>query len=54
MYNRLQPGPEEAVLPACRELDLGVLARVPLASGFLSGKYSSGATFGDSDVRCRR
>jgi aryl-alcohol dehydrogenase-like predicted oxidoreductase len=28
-----------------------VLARVPLASGFLSGKYKPGATFAATDVR---
>ena len=33
--------------------DLGVLARVPLASGFLSGKYKPGATFPEGDVRAR-
>jgi aryl-alcohol dehydrogenase-like predicted oxidoreductase len=28
----------------CQRLDLGVLARVPLASGLLSGKYKPGQT----------
>lgn len=51
LYNRLERGPEQRVLPACRRLDLGVLARVPLASGYLSGKYKPGATFTASDVR---
>jgi len=51
VYNRLQREPEEKVLPACRRDNLGVLARVPLASGFLSGKYRPGATFPASDVR---
>lgn len=51
LYNRLERGPEERVLRACRRLDLGVLARVPLASGFLSGKYKPGATFKPGDVR---
>jgi aryl-alcohol dehydrogenase-like predicted oxidoreductase len=54
VYNRLQREPEREVLPACREQDLGVLARVPLASGFLSGKYRQDARFDDSDVRSRR
>lgn len=54
VYNRLDKNPEAAVLPACIEQDLGVLARVPLASGFLSGKYQPGTTFTDkSDVRSR-
>ena len=51
VYNRLNRAPEEKVLPACEELHLGVLARVPLASGFLSGKYKPGATFPENDVR---
>lgn len=38
----------------CEKQGLGVLARVPLASGFLSGKYRPGAVFGKSDVRSRR
>lgn len=52
VYNRLDRTPEERVLPSCREQNLGVLARVPLASGFLSGKYKPGAKFTDeNDVR---
>ena len=51
IYNRLQCEAEAAVLPACRQDRLGVLARVPLASGFLSGKYQPGAAFPATDVR---
>jgi myo-inositol catabolism protein IolS len=51
LYNRLERGPEERVLSTCRRLDLGVLARVPLASGLLSGKYKPGAQFPPGDVR---
>jgi aryl-alcohol dehydrogenase-like predicted oxidoreductase len=51
VYNRLQREPEEKVFPLCRRQKLGVLARVPLASGFLSGKYKPGATFPSTDVR---
>lgn len=51
VYNRLERGPEERVFPSCREQNLGVLARVPLASGYLSGKYKPGATFAANDVR---
>ncbi|CAH8773056.1 aldo/keto reductase [Paenibacillus dendritiformis] len=53
VYNRLDRGPEEEVFPACLEQDLGVLARVPLASGFLSGKYKPGTEFAANDVRHR-
>lgn len=40
IYNRLDRTPEEkGAFAACLEQNLGVLARVPLASGFLTGKY---------------
>jgi aryl-alcohol dehydrogenase-like predicted oxidoreductase len=45
VYNRLDRGPEEQAFPSCIEQDLGVLARVPLASGFLTGKYKPGTEF---------
>lgn len=51
VYNRLTTAPEDTVFPICERLRLGVLARVPLASGFLSGKYKRGATFPPTDVR---
>ncbi|MFW6059589.1 MAG: aldo/keto reductase [Phycisphaeraceae bacterium] len=55
IYNRLQREPEETrVFDICREQNLGVLARVPLASGFLSGKYDLDAEFPETDVRGRR
>ena len=55
VYNRLDRTPESRVFPSCIKQDLGVLARVPLASGFLSGKYKPGTTFTDaSDVRSHR
>jgi aryl-alcohol dehydrogenase-like predicted oxidoreductase len=51
VYNRLDRKPEQAVLPSCQRQDLGVLARVPLASGLLSGKYKPGTQFKEGDVR---
>jgi len=54
VYNRLARAPEAEVLPLCQKENLGVLARVPLASGFLSGKYKKGASFGKTDVRGNR
>lgn len=53
VYNRLDRAPEEAVFASCQKQDLGVLARVPLASGYLSGKYKPGAVFSSNDVRHR-
>jgi aryl-alcohol dehydrogenase-like predicted oxidoreductase len=49
VYNRLEQLPEQRVLPSCRQQNLGVLARVPLASGYLSGKYKPGTQFANPD-----
>jgi aryl-alcohol dehydrogenase-like predicted oxidoreductase len=54
VYNRLQPGAGTGILPLAAASGLGVLARVPLASGFLTGKYGAGASFEPGDVRSRR
>jgi len=54
IYNRMNNAPEEAVFDSCTRQDLGVLARVPLASGFLSGKYQPGARWSEGDVRHKR
>jgi len=51
VYSRLVSTAEEIVFPACQKDGLGVLARVPLASGFLTGKYSKGVVFPDGDYR---
>lgn len=51
VYNRIHRKPEGEIFDSCLRQDLGVLARVPLASGFLSGKYNTEATFAETDVR---
>lgn len=51
VYNRLQRSAEELFFPAAQRMKLGVLVRVPLASGLLSGKYKVGAKFAENDVR---
>lgn len=43
-YNIIERGIETEILPACRRYGLGILPYYPLASGFLSGKYSRGDT----------
>lgn len=54
VYNRLDRTPEQDVFPLCQSHDLGVLARVPLASGYLTGKYRPDDSFDEpSDVRSR-
>jgi aryl-alcohol dehydrogenase-like predicted oxidoreductase len=50
-YNRLDRRPEQLFFPHARENNLGIIGRVPLASGLLTGKYKPGATFAANDVR---
>ncbi|MCX5673344.1 MAG: aldo/keto reductase [Planctomycetota bacterium] len=51
VYNRIERDAEKEILPSCLRQNLGALARVPLASGFLSGKYTSQSQFSSTDVR---
>jgi len=51
VYNRIFPGAEADVFPTARRFNLGVLARVPLASGLLTGKYETFAKFPPDDYR---
>lgn len=43
--------PLEQVLPAAQEAGVGIIARVPLASGLLSGRYDERTTFAPEDHR---
>jgi aryl-alcohol dehydrogenase-like predicted oxidoreductase len=51
ILNVFRRKPLEALLPAAREAGVGVLARVPLASGLLTGKYDESTTFPADDHR---
>jgi aryl-alcohol dehydrogenase-like predicted oxidoreductase len=51
VYNRLDRRPEQMYFPHAERDGLGVLARVPLASGLLSGKYARGARWDAGDFR---
>jgi len=51
ILNAFRLKPLDAVLPAAREAGVGILARVPLASGLLSGKYTADTTFAPEDHR---
>ena len=51
ILNALRLKPLERVLPAAREAQVGIIARVPLASGLLSGKYDESTTFAEDDHR---
>jgi aryl-alcohol dehydrogenase-like predicted oxidoreductase len=51
ILNVFRRKPLEELLPAAREAGVGVLARVPLASGLLTGKYDETTTFPADDHR---
>ena len=51
ILNCLRLKPLDAVLPAALHAGVGIIARVPLASGLLSGKYDEHTTFATDDHR---
>ena len=51
ILNMLRLAPLEAVLPAAADANVGIIVRVPLASGLLSGKYDERTTFAEDDHR---
>jgi aryl-alcohol dehydrogenase-like predicted oxidoreductase len=51
IVNALRLKPLEQVLPAAEAAGVGIIARVPLASGLLSGTYDESTTFADDDHR---
>ena len=51
ILNAFRLKPLDEVLPAAEEAGVGILARVPLASGLLSGRYDEHTTFAESDHR---
>ena len=50
-YSMMERMFEKDVIPACEELGIGFVPFSPLASGFLSGKYSTEASYSGDDVR---
>src|SRR4029453_19188789 len=51
ILNAFRRKPLEQVLPAAQAAGVGIIARVPLASGLLSGKYDESTTFAADDHR---
>jgi aryl-alcohol dehydrogenase-like predicted oxidoreductase len=51
IYNVFDQSPEDELLPACREHDVGVIARVPLDEGGLTGRIDGGTEFEGDDFR---
>jgi aryl-alcohol dehydrogenase-like predicted oxidoreductase len=53
VYNLARREAESAFFPAARAADVGVIAREPLANGFLAGRYAPDSTWDAGDIRAR-
>jgi aryl-alcohol dehydrogenase-like predicted oxidoreductase len=51
LYNALNQEPALQLFPLAKEKGYGIIARVPLASGLLTGKFRPDSTFSGEDVR---
>ncbi len=51
LYNVLNQSPANELFPLAKEKGYGVIARVPLASGLLTGKFRIDSLFASDDVR---
>ncbi len=53
IYNIFDQAPEDKLFPVCRELNIAVIARVPLDEGSLGGKMTLQSRFPETDWRSR-
>ena len=53
IYNIFDQSPERELFPLCQERNVGVIARVPLDEGGLTGKVNALASFPQGDWRMR-
>ncbi|MGH9500893.1 MAG: aldo/keto reductase [Terriglobales bacterium] len=53
IYNIFDQSPEDQLFPVCRELNIGVIARVPLDEGSLGGGLTIETSFPENDWRSR-
>jgi len=53
IYNIFDQSPEDKLFPVCQELNIGVIARVPLDEGSLGGKMGPDTKFPANDWRSR-
>ncbi len=51
LYNILNQAPATELFPMAKEKGYGIIARVPLASGLLTGKFRPDTTFAGDDIR---
>ena len=54
VYNILQQEIGDAIFPVAQEKGVGIIVRVPLASGWLTGKYNAQTVFSPDDHRSQR
>ncbi|MGC1968843.1 MAG: aldo/keto reductase [Candidatus Acidiferrales bacterium] len=53
IYNIFDQAPEDKLFPVCREVNIGVIARVPLDEGSLGGKMTAETKFPPNDWRAK-
>jgi aryl-alcohol dehydrogenase-like predicted oxidoreductase len=51
LYNVLNQAPAQVLFPTAKEKGYGIIARVPLASGLLTGKFRIDSVFPSDDLR---
>lgn len=51
IFNMFRLKPTEELFPKAKENNIGIIARVPLASGLLTGKFTKSTSFGANDHR---
>ena len=51
IFNMFRHKPADVFFDEAQKRNVGIIARVPLASGLLTGKYSEATTFGENDHR---
>ena len=51
IYNMYRQRPDEFLFPTAKHKGVGIIVRVPLASGLLTGKFTADSVFGASDHR---
>jgi aryl-alcohol dehydrogenase-like predicted oxidoreductase len=51
IYNIFDQNPEDQLLPACKEMDVAVIARVPFDEGSLTGTLTKESTWPEGDWR---
>jgi aryl-alcohol dehydrogenase-like predicted oxidoreductase len=51
IYNIFDQNPDDELFPACREMDVAVIARVPFDEGTLTGKLTPDSSWPEGDWR---